>query len=153
MSEPQPGVPSTELPGDPSKGAAAFFLVTQLPFAADDASPEELVTVWTHEWADEDETWGVALNGTGQNRLWYGPLYHGGDATVSVRHPAGTAVVAINQQALGVLKPDANEWFCDQDAIPNWEQATLFAIHERLDELGHDVPSIEELLEVGPDAE
>ncbi|SNZ18276.1 hypothetical protein SAMN06269185_3317 [Natronoarchaeum philippinense] len=153
MSEPRPGVPSTEHPGDPQKGAAAFFLVTQLP-AAVGTPAEDLVDVWTHEWDDEDERWGVALNGTGQDRLWYGSLYLlGDDQTMSVRHPAGSAVVTIGQQAIGVLKPDHNEWLCPEpDAIPNWEQATLFAIHDHLNELGHDVPKMEELLEVSPDA-
>jgi hypothetical protein len=138
---------------DPRFGAAAFFLATQLPDATD-TSPEDLVDVWTHEWDDESETWGVALNGTGQDRVWHGQMYNlPTDDTVGAMHPAGTAVIAINQQALGVLKPDHNEWFCEQDAIGIWEKAAFYALHDRLDDLGGDPPTVQELLEVASDGE
>lgn len=141
-----------DFPSDPSMGACAFFLATCLP-AACGVPREDLTTVWTHEWTDEDETWGIALNGTGANRLWYGSLYtFPTDDVVAVSHPAGTAVVGVDQQALGVLKPDSNEWFCERDEIGLWEKATVYTLYDHLRDLDHDVPQIDDLLDAAAGA-
>lgn len=127
-----------------SEAHPAFLLATQLPKAQEVPMPE-LVSVWTDEWTDEDEYWGVALNGTGQYRRWHGALYTARtDQTVAIEHPAGTAVVGIDGQAIAVAKPDGIELFCDRDATKIWEHAVLRALHDRLVALGMDIPPFAE---------
>lgn len=155
MSQPAPGAPTRELPGDPAVGAAAFVLACELPEAAGEADvAEDGDEPWVHEWDDEGETWGISLNGTGSYRRWFGTLAElDTDRTVQIEHPAGTAVVGLEGEALGVLKPNSNEWFCDPDAIPVWEKAALYAIRDRLEGLGHDPPRVDELLEAADGGE
>jgi len=93
-------MPNTEALGEhyAKNGHPAWVLASHLP-KAHGVPMSEMGTVWTDEWDDEGETWGVANNGTGADRLWHGPLYTlPTDRTVAIEHPAGAHVVAIDGQ-------------------------------------------------------
>lgn len=128
------------------EGHPAWVLATQVPHAHD-VPMAKLRSVWVDEWDDEDETWGIALNGTGTDRRWYGPLYTlPTDQFVAIEHPAGTGVVGIDDQAIAVVKPDGCELFCDRDATKIWERAVIYALRDRLVDLGMDLPPVAEFV-------
>lgn len=128
------------------EGHPAWILATQVTHAQD-VPMAKLRSVWVDEWTDEDETWGVALNGTGEDRHWHGRLYTDPtDQVVAIEHPAGTGVVGIDDQAIAVVKPDGCELFCDRDATKIWERAVIYALRDRCVDLGMDLPPVDEFV-------
>lgn len=132
--------------GHPGFGATAFLVACELPAAAG-ASVDDMAGIYTDEWESDGERWGISLNGSGADRLWYGPLYNmPTDREFAVRHPAGTSVVGLEDQALAVLKPDGNEYFCEPDSVPIWQKAICWEMHDRVTGLGKDLPPVRELI-------
>ena len=124
-----------------------FYLAATLP-KSHGVPISDLVTVWTDEWDDEDERWGIANNGTGAYRLWHGPIYHlDTDRICAVEHPAGSIVIAVDEQALCVLRPDGGEWFVEPGHVDPWETAVIYALHGRHAELGTELPPADEMVE------
>jgi len=142
-------MPNTKALGEhyAKNGHPAWVLASHLP-KAHGVPMSEMGTVWTDEWDDEGETWGVANNGTGADRLWYGPVYTlQNDQTVAIEHPAGSHVVAIDGQALLVARPDGPELFCDSDATQIWEEAAIRSLWQRIAEVGEPLGDVEEWLQ------
>lgn len=113
-----------------------------------DIPREEWRAVKTDTWTDGDEEWKLSLNGSGQT--WYPTVATVGDQWPDpsmVEVPAGAHFVRVDGDALAVLHPTHPEYFVDPEITEPWSTAILYALRDRLDDLGMDIPRVDELVQ------
>lgn len=123
---------------------AAWILSIALADAHGITAEQARAGVRSDEWMDEGEQWGVALNGTPDERMWFGPIYMSPtNATRSIDFPRGAAIIGVDNAAIAAVLPQNEAWYVESEAVDAWRAGTLYALHDRLTSLGVDLPSAE----------